>query len=201
MDLEETKKIIKNKIEADETAREVRSHIKTYINERQNAREGFTETFKPLIETSEAVKTSIDTQKNKLIKQLQDNQLALAEGLDKNRLAITSGFDKMDEVKRWDLEQLPSFEAIEEPEMEEEKLQGYWISNKDLKLIMGSDESNFSEEDEELIEIEKEYLEELISEDKLNQDKYRIKINKRNPGYPIIEVVEREYGKKSRKRL
>ena len=87
-------------------------------------REGFTETFKPLIETSEAVKTSIDTQQNKLIKQLQDNQLALTEGLDKNRLAITSGFDKMDEVKKWDLQQLLGYEAtldaIEEPEKEDE---------------------------------------------------------------------------------
>ena len=119
MDLEETKKIIQNKIEADETAREVRSQIKSYIHEKQNLSEGFTETFKPLIETSEAVKTSVDTQQNKLIKQLQDNQLALTEGLNKNRLAITSGFDKMDEVKNWDLSQLPGFEAIEEPEKEE----------------------------------------------------------------------------------
>ena len=30
-------------------------------------------------------------------------------------MAITEGFDKMDEVKRWDLAQLPGFEAIEEP--------------------------------------------------------------------------------------
>ena len=77
MDLEETKKIILNKIEADEAAREFRSHIKSYIHEKQNLREGFTETFKPLIETSEKVKTSIDTQQNKLIEQLQNNQLAL----------------------------------------------------------------------------------------------------------------------------
>ena len=77
MDLEETKKIIRNKITADEAAREVRSQIKTYIHEKQNLREGFTETFKPLIETSEKVKESIDTQQNKLIKQLQENQLAL----------------------------------------------------------------------------------------------------------------------------
>ena len=121
MDLEETKKIIQNKIEADESTREVRSQIKSYIDQKQNLREGFTETFKPLIETSEAVKTSIDTQENKLIKQLQDNQLALTEGLNKNRLAITSGFDKMDEVKKSDLHQLPGFEAIEHPEMEEEE--------------------------------------------------------------------------------
>ena len=99
MDLEETKKIIRNKITADEAAREVRSQIKTYIHEKQNLREGFTETFKPLIETSEKVKESIDTQQNKLIKQLQENQLALTEGFEGNRKAITSGFDKMDEVK------------------------------------------------------------------------------------------------------
>ena len=114
MDLEETKKIIRNKITADEAAREVRSQIRTYIHEKQNLREGFTENFKPLIETSEKVKESIDTQQNKLIKQLQDNQLALTAGLEGNRLAITSGFDKMDEVKRWDLSQLPALESIEE---------------------------------------------------------------------------------------
>ena len=124
MDLEETKKIIQNKIQADEAGRQVRSQIKTYIHEKQNLREGFTETFKPLIETSEKVKESIDTQQNKLIEQLKNYQLALTEGLNKNRLAITSGFDKMDEVKRWDLQQLPGFEAtldaIEEPEKEDE---------------------------------------------------------------------------------
>ena len=42
---------------------------------------GFKETFQPFIESQEAVKTSIDNQQNKLIKQLQDNQLALTEGL------------------------------------------------------------------------------------------------------------------------
>ena len=124
MDLEETKNIIQNKIEADETAREIRSQIKSYIHEKQNLREGFTETFKPLIQTSEAVKTSIDKQQNKLTKQLQDNQLALTKGFEGNRLALTRGFDKMDEVKRWDLSQLPGFEAtldaIEEPEKEDE---------------------------------------------------------------------------------
>ena len=115
MDLEDTKKIILNKIEAGELTRDVRSQIKSYIDEKQNLREGFKETFKPLIETQEAVKTSIDKEQNAMIKQLQENQLASTEGLNKNRLAITSGFDKMDEVKRWDLQQLPGLEAIEEP--------------------------------------------------------------------------------------
>ena len=48
----------------------------------------------------------------------------MTEGLNKNRLAITSGFDKMDEVKKWDLQQLPGFEAtldaVEEPEKKDE---------------------------------------------------------------------------------
>ena len=35
MDLEETKKIIQNKITADEAAREVRSQIKSYIHQKQ----------------------------------------------------------------------------------------------------------------------------------------------------------------------
>ena len=81
-------------------------------------REAFKETFQTL--SQDKVKASTDNQQNAMIKQLQENQLALTEGLDKNRLAITQGFDKMDEVKKWDLQQLPGFEAIEEPEEPEE---------------------------------------------------------------------------------
>ena len=197
MDLEETKKIIQNKIEADESAREVRSYIKSYIHEKQNAREGFTETFKPLIETSEKVEESIDTQQNKLIKKLQENQLALSQGFEGNRKAITSGFDKMDEVKKWDLEQLPGYEAIEEPEKEEEEEPVfYWITKNDLKLLEGEDESKLTEDGEELIEIEENLLYEILSKDKLNQDKYKFKKNTSNPGYTMFEIVEREQGEK-----
>ena len=77
----------------------MRSTIKSYIHEKQNLREGFEETFKPLIGSQDKVKESVDKQQNAMIEQLQKNQLALTEGLDKNRLAITQGFDKMDEVK------------------------------------------------------------------------------------------------------
>ena len=200
MDLEETKKIIQNKIEADESAREVRSQIKSHIHEKQNLREGFKETFKPLIETPEKVKESIVTQQNKLIEQLQKNQLALTAGFEGNRKAITSGFDKMDEVKKWDLEQLPSFEAIKEPEMEEEEEESepvfYWITKNDLKLLEGKDERDFTEDGEELIEIEENLLYEILSKDKLNQDKYKFKKNTSNPGYTIFEIVEREQGEK-----
>ena len=121
MNLEETKKIIENKIEAEALTHNVRYQIKSYIDQKQNVREGFKETFQPLIESQEAVKASIDKEQNAMIKQLQENQLALTEGLDENRLAITQGFDKMDEVKRFDLLQLPSYEAVEEPEKESEE--------------------------------------------------------------------------------
>ena len=209
MDLEETEKIIQNKIEADEAAREVRGQIKSYIHEKQNLREGFEETFKPLIETSEAVKKSIDTQQNKLIKQLQDNQLALSKGLDKNRLAITSGFDKMDEVKKSDLLQLPGYEAIEHPEMEEEEeeeeeekgvedetiekikeIQNLIIEKNDLskKLIEESNEKfkdGNIEEGKELLNKAKEQLKEInvLQREIKRLKKYCIKKLKKNKNH------------------
>ena len=45
MNLEETKKIIQNEIEAEALTKNVRSQIKTYIDQKQNLREGFKETF------------------------------------------------------------------------------------------------------------------------------------------------------------
>ena len=199
MDIEEAKKIIQNKIQADEAARQVRRQIKNYIYEKQNAREGFTETFKPLIETSEKVKESIDTQQNKLIKQLQENQLALTQGFEGNRKAITSGFDKMDEVKKSDILQLPGYEAIEHPEMEKKKEPGYWITINDYKLFNGEDESDFTEDGEELMYLPKELFDDLLSNNKLNQDKYTFKTNTINPGNPLIEVEEKEQGEKKEK--
>ena len=136
MNLEETKKIIQNKIEAEALTKNVRSQIKTYIHQKQNGREGFKETFQPLIESQDKVKESIDNQQNAMIKQLQENQLALTEGLDKNRLAIAQGFHKMDEAKKWDLLQLPGFEAIEEEkESEQVKNLENFLMQKNLLFI------------------------------------------------------------------
>ena len=59
MNLEETTKIIENKIEAEDLTRNVRSQIKTYFDQKQNLREGFKETFEKLIESQEAVKVLI----------------------------------------------------------------------------------------------------------------------------------------------
>ena len=115
MDIEEFKNFAKNKIEADALVRQVRDVIKTTKWQKQDMREGFKETFKPLIKSQDSIKKSIDDQQNATIAQLKANQLALTQGLNQNRLAITEGFDKLDEVKKWDLAQLPGFEAIEEP--------------------------------------------------------------------------------------
>ena len=115
MDIEEYKKLARNKIEADTLTQQVRDVIKITKWQKQDMREGFKDTFKPLIKSQDSIKKSIDEQQNATIAQLKANQLALTQGLNQNRLAITEGFDKLDEVKKWDLEQLPGFEAMEEP--------------------------------------------------------------------------------------
>ena len=120
MNVEEYKKLAINKIEADALTKQVRDVIKITKWQKQDAREGFKETFKPLIKSQDSIKKSIDDQQDSLIKQLQANQLALTQGLNQNRLAITDRFDKMDDVKRWDLSQLPGFEAIEDPPKEDD---------------------------------------------------------------------------------
>ena len=118
MNIEEYKKLARNKIEADALTKQVRDVIKITKWEKQDMREGFKETFKPLIKSQDSIKKSIDEQQNATIAQLQANQLALTQGLNQNRLAITEGFDKMDEVKKWDLAQLPGFESIEDTSKE-----------------------------------------------------------------------------------
>ena len=197
MDLEETKKIIESKIEAEAVTKNVRSKIKSYIHEKQNLR-GFKETFKPLIKSQDKVKESIDNQQNAMIKQLQENQLALTEGLDKNRLAITQGFDKMDEIKKWDLQQLPGYEAIEEPEAIEEKEPEeteevpedetqYRISFKDLKKIIGH---NKYPNDDKIVNFNKKSLDDLVKTyDFYNQNKYEINIV--DPNERLLKVVEK----------
>ena len=188
--------------------REVRSQIKTYIHEKQNLREGFTETFKPLIETSEAVKTSIDTQQNKLIKQLQDNQLALTAGLEGNRLALTQGFDKMKEVKRSEPVQLSLLrddEKAEESKTEDEKEYDLFVNentkfkipNQDLYYLTGLEEYNNSG----WKEIKRKDLEELVKEYAyLIQDDYEIKFID-DPELKIIRVVKTRKKNKNKNHL
>ena len=133
MDIEEYKKLARNKIEADSLTRQVRNVIKETKWQKQDMREGFKETFKPLIKSQDSIKKSIDEQQNATIAQLQANQLALTQGLNQNRLAITEGFDKLDEVKKWDLSQLPGFEVIEDDPSKSDK--DTQTENKEQKTI------------------------------------------------------------------
>ena len=211
MNLEETKKIIESKNEAGDLIRKLRSQIKSYVDQKQNLREGFTETFKPLIETQEAVKTIADKEQSAMIKQLQENQKALTEGLEGNRLAITQGFDKMDEVKRSDLKEIAAFEAIEHPEFketekdktEEEKYSDLYdnentkfkILNKDLYLITGLEKYN----KEGVEEISRKDLEELENEYSfLIKDNYEI-VFVGNPEFKVLKVIKTEEKKEQEK--
>ena len=96
MNIEEYKKIARNKIEADTLTKKVRDVIKITKWEKQDMREGFKETFKPLIKSQDSIKKSIDEQKNATIAQLKKNQLALTdkektlEEIKNNQLAIIS---------------------------------------------------------------------------------------------------------------
>ena len=115
MDIEEIKKYSKNKIEADNLIKQVRQQIKETTWEKQNLREGFSETFKPLISQFEdpgkdSKTQNIFTQNQKMLQ----NQLALTEGLKANQKAITDGFSQFERLA--DMQELPGIAAIEDEE-------------------------------------------------------------------------------------
>ena len=118
MDIEEIKKYSKNKIEADDLIKQVRQQIKETIWEKQNMREGFSETFRPLISQFEdpgedSKRENIFTQNQKMLQ----NQLALTKGLKANQKAITDGFSQFERLA--DLGELPGIGAIEYGEDDE----------------------------------------------------------------------------------
>ena len=129
MDIEEIKKYSKNKIEADDLIKQVRQQIKETTWEKQNLREGFTETFKPLISQFEdpgkdSKKQNIFTQN----KEMLQNQLALTEGIRGNKLALKDIKDKQEIFNRGfeqyerlaDMQELPGIAAIKDDEKDSE---------------------------------------------------------------------------------
>ena len=102
------KKYSQNKIEADNLVKQVRQQIKETTWEKQNLREGFTETFKPLISQFEKPNDpkaqNIFTQNQEMLR----NQLALTEGLKENQKAITQGFSQFERLA--DMKELPQIE-------------------------------------------------------------------------------------------
>ena len=113
MDIQEYKKLARNKIEADALTKQVRDVIKITKWQKQDMREGFKETFKPLIKSQDSIKKSIDEQQNATIAQLKKNQLALTRGLQRNRLALTSGLEKINEtnLRLAEMRELPALEG------------------------------------------------------------------------------------------
>ena len=129
MDVEEIKKYSQNKIEADNLIKQVRKQIKETTWEKQNLREGFTETFKPLISQFEdpgkdSKKQNIFTQN----KEMLQNQLALTEGIRGNQLALKDIKDKQEIFNRGfeqyerlaDMQELPGIAAIKDDEKDSE---------------------------------------------------------------------------------
>ena len=115
MDIERMKKYSQNKIEADNLIRQVRQQIKENKWEKQNLREGFTETFKPLISQFEdpgedSKKQNIFTQNQKMLQ----NQLALTEGINANQKAITDRINQIENLTF--MRELPGVGAIEDDE-------------------------------------------------------------------------------------
>ena len=123
MDIEKIKKYSQNKIEADDLIKQVRKQIKETTWEKQNLREGFTETFKPLISQFEdpgedSKKQNIFTQNQKMLQ----NQLALTEGVRNNQLALKGIKDQQGHFNRAleylenlaDMEELPGIAAIKD---------------------------------------------------------------------------------------
>ena len=98
MDIEEYKKLARNKIEADALTQQVRDVIKITKWEKQDIKEGFKETFKPLIKSQDSIKKSIDEQQNTTLSQLKKNQLAL-----------TQNFENFN--RSFDMKELPGYNA------------------------------------------------------------------------------------------
>ena len=116
MDIQKIINYSQNKIEADDLTKQVRRQIKETAWEKQNQREGFSETFKPLISQFEKPddpkKKNIFTQNQEMLR----NQLALSEGMRDNQRAITQGFSQFERLA--DMKELPGLESIEDEEDE-----------------------------------------------------------------------------------
>ena len=107
MDISQFQKLSNSKIEAGRTIRAVRNDLKEYKEAKQDAYEGLSETYKPIIDVQQSIQKRNDEKQDELIDQLQRNQQALTDVIDANQRAIM--FDT----------ELPK--AIEEGREEEER--------------------------------------------------------------------------------
>ena len=139
------KKYSQNKIEADNLIKQVRQRIKETTWEKQNLREGFTETFKPLISQFEdpgedSKKQNIFTQNQKMLQ----NQLALTKGLEANQKAITDRFSQFERFL--DMQELPQIENKDEIDPDLNPIRQKEILKYNL-------EKNLDEEDKQILDL------------------------------------------------
>ena len=116
----------------------------------------------------------------------------------------------MDEIKKWDLQQLPGYEAseeekeseaTEEPEefsdaeevLKDEASIAYKISNKDLNKILNDD---IHADDDQLVYMNKMDFDKILMEsDFRNREKYEIKINTNTGEVKVInKPITLSYG-------
>ena len=81
MDIERIKKLSDAKINAGNATKRVRFALKEYEHGTQDVQEQLSEVYKPIVKAQEAVKKTIDEKQDKILDQLQKNQLALTAGL------------------------------------------------------------------------------------------------------------------------
>ena len=82
MDISQFQKLSNSKIEAGREIRAVRNELKEYKEAKQDAYEGLSETYKPLIDVQKSFQKSVDKKQDELIEQLQENQKAITSGLE-----------------------------------------------------------------------------------------------------------------------
>ena len=191
MDIEEMKKYSKNKIEADNLIKQVRQQIKETTWEKQNLREGFTETFKPLISQFEEPeyienpegpdKPKIPKKKN-IFSQNQEmlrNQLALTKGLEANQKAITDRFSQFERFL--DMQELPQIENKNEIDPDLNPVRQKEILKYNL-------EKNLDEEDKQILDLlEYSQPNELLEKDpnEINEIYKIVKNDVKEMGYQI----------------
>ena len=129
----------------------MRRRIKETAWEKQNQREGFSETFKPLIsqfEKPEDPKTkNIFTQNQEMLR----NQLALTEGLRDNQKAITDGFKQFERLA--DMRELPQIEHDDNQKQIKDLIDFDDYQEQPKKTIKYNLERDFSKEDLEYLDL------------------------------------------------
>ena len=173
------KKYSQNKIEADNLTEQVRQKIKETTWEKQNLREGFTETFKPLISQFEKPDDpkaqNIFTQNQKMLQ----NQLALTEGIRANQKAITDGFNQFERLA--DMQELPQIENKDEIDPDLNPVRQKEILKYNL-------EKNLDEEDKQvLVSLDYPQPNELLDKDpnEINEIYKMVKNDVKEMGYQI----------------